>query len=247
MMANKDEKVELAKLAEQAERYVDMVNVMKEVVQSKNELTLEERNLLSIAYKNVIGSYREPYRIISTIEMRVQDNEHEKEMVKRYRKKIENELKDVCYEILDLLDKYLFPNVTSNDEKVFYLKMKGDYYRYLAEIGVENEGKKWAEESKNAYKDGYDLAQNEMIVTHPIRLGLALNFSVFYYEIANEFDVACRLAKEAFDNALSELDCINDKNVYRDSLIIMQLLRDNLKIWSETEMKMNNEEEEEES
>ena len=54
----------------------------------------------------------------------------------------------------------------------------------------------WTEESKNAYKDGYDLAQSEMIVTHPIRLGLALNFSVFYYEIANEFDIACRLAKQ---------------------------------------------------
>ncbi|CAF1689594.1 unnamed protein product, partial [Adineta ricciae] len=69
----------------------------------------------------------------------------------------------------------------------------------------------------------------------------------FYYEIADESDVACRLAKQAFDDALSELDCINDKNVYQDSSIVLQLLRENLKIWSESEVNMNNEEEEEES
>ena len=77
-----------------------MVNAMKEVVQSKNELTLEERNLLSIAYKNVVGRYRESCRVISAIEARARDSGNETEMVKTYRKKIENELKDVCYEIL---------------------------------------------------------------------------------------------------------------------------------------------------
>ena len=77
-----------------------MVNAMKEVVQSKNELTLEERNLLSIAYKNVVGRYRESCRVISAIEARARDSGNETEMVKIYRKKIENELKDVCYEIL---------------------------------------------------------------------------------------------------------------------------------------------------
>ena len=67
--------------------------------------------------------------------------------------------------------------------------------------------------------------------THPIRLGLALNFSVFYYEILNAPDRACHLAKQAFDDAIAELDTLNE-DPYKDSTLIMQLLRDNLTLWT---------------
>ena len=68
-----------------------------------------------------------------------------------------------------------------------------------------------------------------MASTHPIRLGLALNFSVFYYEIENRPDEACKLAKAAFDNAIAELDSLKEDS-YKDSTLIMQLLRDNLTV-----------------
>src|SRR5215475_8671501 len=67
--------------------------------------------------------------------------------------------------------------------------------------------------------------------THPVRLGLALNFSVFYYEILNSPERACRLARAAFDDALNEIDACAEES-YKESSLIMQLLRDNLTLWT---------------
>ena len=82
-----------------------------------------------------------------------------------------------------------------------------------------------------AYKTASDVALADLAPTHPIRLGLALNFSVFYYEILNSPDRACQLAKSAFDDAIAELDSLSEES-YRDSTLIMQLLRDNLTLWT---------------
>ena len=115
--------------------------------------------------------------------------------------------------------------------------------------------------SEAAYKEAYDIADKELLATHPIKLGLALNFSVFYYEIINETQKACTLAKkvgwcvcvrggssvplyslfcmklsviltllfQTFEDAIDKLDTLKDDN-YKDSTLIMQLLRDNLTV-----------------
>ena len=83
--------------------------------------------------------------------------------------------------------------------------------------------------SQGAYQEAFDISKKEMQPTHPIRLGLALNFSVFYYEILNNPDLACTLAKTALDEAIAELDTLNEDS-YKDSTLIMQLLRDNLTV-----------------
>lgn len=75
------------------------------------------------------------------------------------------------------------------------------------------------------------IAESDLPYTHPIRLGLALNFSVFYYEILNSAERACHIAKQAFDDAIAELDNLNEES-YKDSTLIMQLLRDNLTLWT---------------
>ncbi|KAG7164893.1 14-3-3 protein zeta-like 2 [Homarus americanus] len=195
-----------------------------------------------------------------------------------------------------LLDKFLIPKASNPESKVFYLKMKGDYYRYLAEVAtgdvragvVDDSQKSYQEafdiakaemqpthpirlglalnfsvffyeilnspdkacqlakqvlqsltfqgtggggEQHKSYQEAFDIAKSKMQPTHPIRLGLALNFSVFYYEILNSPDRACHLAKQAFDDAIAELDTLNEDS-YKDSTLIMQLLRDNLTLWT---------------
>lgn len=165
---------------------------------------------------------------MSSIEQRAEGSESEKKVVCEYRKTIEKELQDICNDVLELLDKYLIPSATSPENKVFYLKMKGDYYRYLSEIDPEH-NKDNVTNAEGAYKSAFDIS-TEMQATNPIRLGLALNFSVFYYEILNSPDDACNLAKTALDKAIAELDTNNDDTA--DATLIMQLLKDNLTLWT---------------
>jgi 14-3-3 protein epsilon len=233
MPASRDDDVYQAKLAEQAERYEEMVESMKKVAKMDQELTVEERNLLSVAYKNLIGARRASWRIITNIESKEESKSENSKMalIKKYRSQVEKELRDICQDILDLLDKNLLANAASGESKVFYLKMKGDYHRYKAEFATQEDRKEAAENSLVAYTKANDIAQNELPPTHPIRLGLALNFSVFYYEILNTPERACRLAKQAFDDAIAELDTLNE-DTYKDSTLIMQLLRDNLTLWT---------------
>lgn len=230
-MGDKDELVQRAKLAEQAERYDDMAAAMKKVTESASELSNEERNLLSVAYKNVVGARRSSWRVISSIEQKTEGSERKQTMAREYREKIEKELRDICQDVLQLLDKFLIPKASNPESKVFYLKMKGDYFRYLAEVATGDNRQAVIDDSQRAYQEAFEIAKGQMQPTHPIRLGLALNFSVFYYEILNSPERACHLAKQAFDDAIAELDSLNEDS-YKDSTLIMQLLRDNLTLWT---------------
>eukprot|EP01007_Sphenomonas_quadrangularis_P003257 NODE_611_length_1307_cov_342.317965_g479_i0.p2 GENE.NODE_611_length_1307_cov_342.317965_g479_i0~~NODE_611_length_1307_cov_342.317965_g479_i0.p2 ORF type:complete len:261 (-),score=98.21 NODE_611_length_1307_cov_342.317965_g479_i0:444-1226(-) len=221
----------MAKLSEQAEKYDEMVQCMKKVVRMNPELSVEERNLLSVAYKNVNGSRRASWRIISSIEQKEESkgNDAHVKLIREYRAKVEKELADICEDILSLLDDVLLPAASTGESQVFFYKMKGDYHRYYAEIATGNKQKDAALE---AYTKASDIALANLSPTHPIRLGLALNFSVFYYEILKSPDKGCTLAKQAFDDAVTELDSLDEES-YKESTLIMQLLRDNLTLWTE--------------
>ncbi|KAL0327130.1 UNVERIFIED_CONTAM: Triose phosphate/phosphate translocator, chloroplastic [Sesamum angustifolium] len=225
--------VYMAKLAEQAERYDEMVESMKKVAKLDVELSVDERNLLSVGYKNVIGARRASWRIMSSIEQKEESkgNESNVALIKGYRQKVEDELSKICHDILSVIDKHLVPSSRSGEATVFYYKMKGDYYRYLAEFKTDQERKEASEQSLKGYEAASATASTDLPSTHPIRLGLALNFSVFYYEIMNSPERACHLAKQAFDEAIAELDTLSEES-YKDSTLIMQLLRDNLTLWT---------------
>jgi len=142
------------------------------------ELTVDERNLLSVAYKNVVGTRRASWRIISSIEQKEEAKGSEKHVgtIRQYRQKIEHELERVCQDVLDVLDESLIPKAESGESKVFYHKMyvcssytcqfalkahcvnkfrlcrKGDYHRYLAEFASGDKRKGAATAAHDAYK-----------------------------------------------------------------------------------------------
>jgi 14-3-3 protein epsilon len=220
----------LARIAETAERYEDMCEYTSELVKQKcgagKFLSVEERNLLSVAFKNVVGAKRASWRTLNG-----EADEVDEALLDKYKKFVEDELEAKCKEILDLLEKHLLPSVKEqkNEGEVFYLKMCADYYRYLAEFVQGNED--YPTSAETNYKKAMEVAQSALPETHPTRLGLALNFSVCYYEILKKPNLACDLAKKAFDDAIQSLDNLDDTN-YKDSTLIMQLLRDNLTLWT---------------
>merc|ERR1712048_592769 len=158
-------------------------------------------------------------------------NEEQAKHAKEYCSKVETELQKICDTILGLLDGQLIPKASGGESKVFYQKMKADYYRYIAEFSDGDAKAKAAENARLAYGEAHKVAEKDLAVTHPIRLGLALNYSVFQYEVLSNPDEACKMARTAFEDAIAELDNVAEDS-YKDSTLIMQLLRDNLTLWT---------------
>merc|ERR1712130_732074 len=230
---SREKDVYFAKLAEQAERYDEMAEHMEKVGKLPDELSVEERNLLSVAYKNAVGSRRAAWRIITSVEQKEKSkgNEEQAKYAKEYCAKVEAELQKICDTILGLLSGNLISKASTGESKVFYQKMKADYYRYIAEFSDGDAKTQAANNAKDAYADAQAVAEKDLAVTHPIRLGLALNFSVFQYEVLQNPDEACKMARTAFEDAIAELDNVQEDS-YKDSTLIMQLLRDNLTLWT---------------
>merc|ERR1712060_946223 len=168
--------------------------------------------------------------IITSVEQKEKSkgNNENAGWAKEFCGKVEGELQTICDDILRLLGDTLIKKAASEEGKVFYQKMKADYHRYIAEGTKKTEA---AELARQAYDEAKKVAEKSLAVTHPIRLGLALNFSVFQYEVLAEPDEACKMARTAFEDAIAELDNVSEDS-YKDSTLIMQLLRDNLTLWT---------------
>merc|ERR1711988_1543777 len=173
------------------------------------------------------------WRIVSSVQQKEDSkgNSEQAGWAKEYKAKVEAELNTICGEILKLLSGDLTSKAGNGESKAFYHKMSGDYYRYIAEFTEGQTKTEAAESAKKAYQEAMEIAEKDLAVTHPIRLGLALNFSVFHYEVLGNPDEACTMARKAFEDAIAELDSVAEDS-YKDSTLIMQLLRDNLTLWT---------------
>lgn len=224
-----EEAVFMGKVAEQAERYEDMLHFLEPLIKKSEELTGEERNLLSVPYKNISGNKRTAWRALSAIE---ENPKYEKyhEKTKVYKVKIGTELKKICQDAIKVIDDSMLKNSTSAEAKVFFLKMKADYYRYTGEVCTAQELEDVAKKAEESYESAKKAADT-LPPTDPVRIGLALNYSVFLYEIRKKPKDACAMAKTTFDEAISGLQDL-DEEKYKDSTAIMQLLKDNLTLWT---------------
>lgn len=227
-----------ANLSDMAERYDDMAKEMKLALkiayENKHILNVNARNSFSVAYKNLVSSRRSSWRILCTEKQKLESKGSDMVYVIDEKvKKVEQELLKSCDEALEIITTYVLSieeakkNVEYN---IFFLKMKGDYFRYKAEVVTGTEHQEASRNASDSYEEATKKAES-LPPTNPIKLGLALNYSVFYYEILNDSARACSIAKKAFDDAIEQLDSLSEEH-YRDSTLIMQLLRDNLTLWA---------------
>ncbi|VDD80161.1 unnamed protein product [Mesocestoides corti] len=222
---------ELARIYEVLELYPAMAQEMKAVADLRNEageeFTLDERNRLSIAYKHKTGQLRSAWR--TTMEMIPSArNETTAELIRKVQNQLKEEIVADCHAVIKMLEKQ---NIGADEAGIFLIKMRGDYFRYLAEVDLDNS--KFREEAGSAYEEASKLANELLPSTHSVRLGLALNHSVFLYEIVGDKTQARQLAKSALDGALQNFTKADEKQ--QEVTFILQLLRDNLTLWAANE------------
>ena len=224
----------LMKLFQRTERYPEMVKAINKYIEQNPKLSKDEQKLLVDGYKNIISDKRNSLRLLQNLIKKEEDGAqliNHKKQINIIKEKIQNELLSIFKEIHTMLDKYLIPNSQDPETKVLYMKIKADYYRYHCEFA---EGDEFEEAKNNAlkiYKEAYDIALKDINIYNSIRLGLALNYSVFKYEIMDSKNEAYDIAQKAYDDAMKVVDDA-EKDRTSDNLLLIQLLKENLNMWN---------------
>lgn len=233
-MSKREKNLHKAQIAERCNLYKQMVKAMRKVVRMNVELTAQENNLLSTAYKKYLETRRASWRLLTSIETNESDaaSKRKIKIILKYKVKIENELQAICADVQNLLSYNLIPKASTVEAKVFYFKMKGDYRRYEAEF-VNGKAKEDALEGARVMYNFASHLATKLPWAHPFRLGLALNFSVFYYENLHNAAKACELASEASKEAIKDRDTLS-KDQWEISSAILDVIEENLMLWTST-------------
>ena len=241
----RDELVFLTKINIRASRYEEAVNYAVEFVKLKPVLSSEERNTVSNAFKSLLLLKRTSLKYLTQV-FKLEDQKIQRKEIKENKEKfsqIENNL--ICIEqilsrvedeyyalielMLDIIDNLLLPNSKKEEAQVFYMKLKGDYYRYRAEFQNDNEDS--VDLAEKAYNDAYMLSEDSLPITSLTRLGLALNFSIFYYEQKNMIDEAIIIARNCYDEAVKSIDEVDPSKV-KDYITLVQIIKENTIFWN---------------
>ena len=226
-----EENIFLARVAEQAERFEDMVHYLAAVLDQKGaEVTADERNLLSVAFKNLISSKRAACRTIAAIEQNPKYSKFADALAK-YKATIEEQLTADCERVVQMIQQKVLAKEADGEAKAFFVKMVGDYYRYIAENAKDAKLEEVKQNALRAYEEANEIT---LPPCNPIKLGLALNFSVFHYEVMKNHKSACDLADKALQEALDKIDELEEDD-FRDAKSIIELLKENLTLWKEEE------------
>lgn len=202
-MSSPDEKDDLTRKAAvtyKLKRFDDMAAAMKGAVETGFELNIDDRNLLATAYSLAVDERRDSLIAVKDIE---NQSEQDKQSSRKYREKIEKEIKEKCLEFLSIFDEI---PIHRSEDIVFNVKTEGDFYTYLAEVSTDDEREKYLQLSHELYQRAYDLSNVALEPTHPLRLGTAITLSEFNFDILKDENTACRMARIAVRDAEPHLN-----------------------------------------
>lgn len=212
-----------AKIAEQSKRFDEMLEIVKERIKLSTILTTEEGNVLGIAYRQCIKSR---FHSLKKIDGMIQRDKSGiiKKQLNCHRSMIIREIIKLSTDVEKILDECISNNEVQDDRKIYYMTLKAECINYRSQC---EEGDKTGQKVVEQYKEAQSLGAKTLPPTHPVRLGTALCFSTYYLEYKKDFYSAGKIAKDAFDEAMPELDDLEDDE-YEESYKIIDLLKDRL-------------------
>ena len=230
----REDYVYLSKLNEKAERYPEMITFIKEMIKLNPKLNKEECDILSTGYKNMITDKRNNWRILnSMLRKELKEDKKSKNIknIEEIKYHVESEIKAICKDLQNLIDEYLIPKVDQFENEVCFYTLKADYFRYLCEITKGSEFEENIKKSEEFYKKAYNIALKNLPVNNCTRVGLGLNYAIFLYEIKEDKKAGFGISKSTFDECMRFVDDL-ERPKYKDTLMIIQLIKENIIFWS---------------
>ena len=226
-MDSKAEKLFQASIALETKRYYESITIMKELISIDSTLNNNEKNLFYVSYKSILTNLKESYNVM--VDTRTKEvNQNHSKLISVFMEKLESEASKVCNEAISIIDDKLLA-ISNTEDKMYYLKVKGDLYRYYCEMLIGEKLAIISAKCNSFYSEAMHIAQ-ALPDDHPVKLGLAFNFSVFINEVQGNNKAAVNIAKTAFNNAIAAIDkCKSEPN--QETIYILQVLRD-VTLWN---------------
>jgi len=236
----------LAKLCLNLENFEDSLRYVDDMAKLKeSEFSIEERELFVNSYKSFISQKRSAWRSIYKKENKfVEEKNKYSNIISEIKTKFEEIIFKANEKLIYIINTYIFPKIKSIDGKTFFLKVKADHYRYMAEISIGAELKSYRQNSYKFYKEAFSssLMLNPL---NTIRLGVALNYSVFFFEVLSNTMQSIMIATSSLNEALKELKMYDEESLQdeklKDALDIIKLIKDNVHHWAKGDLVQENE------
>ena len=229
---SREELIFLSKLYTKAELYKEVINFIKEFIKLNPKLEKEECDIISTGFKNMISEKRSSWFTLQSMERKEKKKKKntikEKKEIKNH---IENEIRETCKELQDLVDKELLPKNEEDEVLVFLYKLKADYFRYICEFAEGNELLDNLIKAEEFYKKAYEIADKKLPIINCNRVSVALNYAIFLYETKKDKKNGFDIAQNTFKESMKFIEDL-ERPKYRDTLLIIQLLKENIIFWN---------------
>ena len=229
---SREELIFLSKLYTKAELYKEVINFIKEFIKLNPKIEKEECDIISTGFKNMISDKRASWFTLNSMEHKEKKKKRNTvKEIKEIKNHIENEIRETCKELQDLIDKELLPKNEEDEILVFLYKLKADYFRYICEFAEGNEYQDNLIKAEEYYKKAYEIADKKLPIINCDRVSVALNYSIFLYETKKDKKSGFDIAQNTFKESMKFIDDL-EKPKYRDTLLIIQLLKENIIFWN---------------